>query len=200
MLLQVVFHAQLAEENGAFNIDDVIQTITEKMKRRHPHVFGDVQAADAKAVLANWEAIKQAERKEEDPPEKSLLSDLPRHLPALMYAEKAQKKAATVGFQWQNVHGAWEKLHEEIRELEEAIAAGNLEEQDAELGDVLFVLVNVARYLGIDPEAALRRTTEKFIRRFRFIEQSAARRGQTLHEMTLSEMDAYWNEAKKRGS
>jgi|LSQX01.1.fsa_nt_gb tetrapyrrole methylase family protein/MazG family protein len=200
VLLQVVFHAQLAEENGAFNIDDVIQTITEKMKRRHPHVFGDVQAADAKAVLANWEAIKQAERKEEDPQEKSLLSDLPRHLPALMYAEKAQKKAATVGFQWQNVHGAWEKLHEEIRELEEAIAAGNLEEQDAELGDVLFVLVNVARYLGIDPEAALRRTTEKFIRRFRFIEQSAARRGQTLHEMTLSEMDAYWNEAKKRGS
>jgi len=200
VLLQIVFHARLAEESGAFTIDDVIQTVTEKMKRRHPHVFGDVQAADAEAVLANWEAIKQAERAEESPREKSILNDLPRHLPALMYAEKAQKKAATVGFQWENVDGAWEKLREEIDELAEAIAAGNQDEQDHELGDVLFVMVNIARYLGIDPEAALRRTTGKFIRRFRFIEQSAARQGQTLHEMTLSEMDKYWNEAKKTES
>jgi tetrapyrrole methylase family protein/MazG family protein len=201
VLLQVVFHAQLATQSGAFTIDDVVHAITAKMKRRHPHVFGTVEAADAQTVLRNWEAIKQAERSEsgvqEATQKESLLSGLPRHLPALMLAEKTQKRAALVGFEWESLDGAWDKLNEEVDELAAVITAGSDSERSMELGDVLFAIVNVARYLRIDPEAALRQTTGKFTRRFRFIEQSAARKGQTLDEMTLSEMDAYWNEAKR---
>jgi tetrapyrrole methylase family protein/MazG family protein len=200
VLLQVVFHAQLAAERDAFTIDDVVDTITAKMKRRHPHVFGDVQVADAEEVLTNWEAIKRAERGVDatgNLPEQGLLEGLPRELPALMLAEKLQRKAATVGFEWEDIDGAWQKLYEEIRELEEAVTCGDANGRILELGDVLFALVNIARYLDVDPEAALRKTADKFLRRFRFIEQSAAREGQTLQEMTLDQMDAYWDQAKE---
>lgn len=200
VLLQIVFHSLLASQCGAFDIDDVVHTVTAKMKRRHPHVFGTVEADDEQAVLRNWEAIKRMEkaiRGDSASEDKSLLSGIPRQLPALMLAEKTQKKAAQVGFEWDSVAGAWAKLEEELQELTAAMATGTDEARTHELGDVLFALVNVARYLKIDPEDALRKTTDKFMRRFHYIEQSAARKGQTLSEMTLSEMDEYWDEAKK---
>lgn len=196
VLLQVVFHAQLASMRGAFDIDDVVKTITAKMRRRHPHVFAGTQVADAEAVLENWEAIKRTEKAGQEVA--GLLGSVPRHLPALMLAEVLQKRAAKVGFQWDDVDGALVKVEEEIRELKTATSSAPLAEQAAELGDVLFTVANVARYLGIDPEAALRATASKFCRRFRHIEKRAAMAGRALEEMTLNEMDAYWEEAKAK--
>jgi tetrapyrrole methylase family protein/MazG family protein len=203
VLLQVVFHAQLAAETGAFTIDDVVAGITAKMRRRHPHVFADTEAATVSDVLRNWEAIKQAEKAVQGTalPE-SLLDGVPRHLPALMRAEAVQQKAAKVGFEWDDVAGALDKVAEETKELREAAAAGSPERCRHELGDLLFALVNVARYLQVDPEAALHETTAKFMRRFRHIERRAAETGRELTSMTVAEMDRYWDEAKtlERGS
>lgn len=197
VLLQVVFHAQLATRSGHFSIDDVVATVTAKMKRRHPHVFADVVAGNASEVLRNWEKIKQAERVDKGQENtKGLLSDLPRHLPALMFAEEAQKRAARVGFEWPDVHGALEKVSEEIQELTESLESGTRTQQADELGDVLFALVNVARYAGVDPEDALRHTADKFAHRFRYIEEQTARMGRRLVDMSLEEMDVLWDEAK----
>lgn len=198
VLLQIVFHAQLAQEAGSFTIDDIVETVTAKMVRRHPHVFGDVEANDVSTVLRNWDAIKKEEKSAQGKPEpESLLSGVPRHLPALMHAEEVQKKAARVGFEWADVTGAVEKVAEEARELQDAVNDSDPAGQSAELGDLLFAIVNVARYLHVEPEEALRATTAKFMRRFQHIEERAAAAGRKLADMTVAEMDAFWNEAKE---
>ncbi len=196
-MLQVVFHAELARQAGNFDIDEVVAVITEKMIRRHPHVFADVVAEDAAAVLRNWEQIKKAEKSAVSVAgEQSLLAGVPRHLPALMQAEAVQKKAAKVGFEWAELPGAMGKVHEELEELEAACRMADESGISAELGDLLFALVNVSRYVHVDAESALRATTAKFRRRFRHIESQAAAAHRHLAEMSLAEMDALWDEAK----
>lgn len=196
VLLQVVFHAQIAAEFGRFDINDVIATVSEKLIRRHPHVFGNVEAKDAETVTRNWESIKSREQTGKE--RTSLLDGVPAGLPALMQAEKIQKKAARVGFEWENVAGALEKVKEEIEELIQAYqkAEPGANGSQEELGDVLFSLVNVARYLNVDPEMALRSTTRKFIERFHYIEEKAREEGRSVQEMTLEEMNALWEAAK----
>lgn len=203
VLLQVVFHARIASETGRFTMEDVVETLRQKLLRRHPHVFGDAEAADADAVEQTWAAVKQKERTRREAFENdSLLGSVPKALPALMEAEKIQRRAARVGFQWDDVSGAWEKITEELSELKEA--AFNTEgpvDADAiadELGDVLFAVVNVARYLHVDPEQSLRATNAKFRRRFHYIERAARKQGRDLEEMTLDEMDALWQSAKQK--
>lgn len=212
VLLQVVFHAQIASETGRFTMADVLDGLVKKLIRRHPHVFGDVKAHDAAAVVRTWEAVKERERthrnanreagRGSDPQPPSLLDGIPRHLPALMEAEKLQARAARVGFQWDDVAGAWDKVQEELDELRRASAGEEPAEAARsrvaeELGDVLFALVNVARYLQVDPEDALRAANAKFRRRFQHIEARARTQGRRLEDMTLAEMDALWDEAKE---
>lgn len=199
VLLQVVFHSQIASEQGRFDIDDVVRAITEKLIRRHPHVFAGAEAPDAQAVLANWEKLKQAEREEKPGTARrpSLLDGIPKDLPALMYAADVQKRAAKVGFEWEETAGALEKVMEELGEVAEARSAGDRERLFEEWGDLLFSLVNVARYDGIDPEEALRQAAKKFAARFRHIEARAAESGRELSHMSLAEMDALWEEAKR---
>lgn len=194
LLLQIALHAQMAREDGLFDINSVIEGITEKMIRRHPHVFGDVEVESSRDVLRNWEAIKRAEKG--DRPPESALEGVPAGLPALMRAHKIQKKAARVGFDWKATGDVVAKVHEEVRELEEAYRTGEPGKMKEELGDLLFALVNLARFLGVEPEGALAATTAKFIRRFRYIEEQAARSGRNLKSMTLEEMDHLWDEAK----
>lgn len=204
VLLQVVFHCQIASETGRFDIDDVIRAITDKLIRRHPHVFGDAEAHDAQTVLRQWEQLKVAEkaekmeRKQGRDGRPSLLDGIPRHLPALMRAADVQKRAAKVGFEWEDASGAHEKVAEELKELAEARKSGDRVKLFEEWGDLFFALVNAARYDGIDPEEALRRATRKFETRFRYIEAEAARQQKNLDEMSLAEMDALWDEAKRR--
>ncbi|HEY8418068.1 MAG TPA: nucleoside triphosphate pyrophosphohydrolase [Limnochordales bacterium] len=216
VLLQVVFHAQIAWETGRFSMSDVVDGLVKKLVRRHPHVFGDVHAEDAAAVVRTWEAIKQREKADREGEAEhepaSLLEGIPRHLPALMEAEQLQKRAARVGFEWEDVAGAWDKVQEELEELRRAAGLGSPAGKPAngrlpeaaraqvaeELGDVLFALVNVARYLDVDPEQALRAANAKFRRRFRHIEARARAQGRRLDDMTLAEMDALWEEAKGR--
>lgn len=199
LLLQVVFHAQVASESGQFNFDDVVEGICEKLIRRHPHIFADVEAKDAAQVLHNWERIKQQEREDESGKPSSLLDAVPKYLPALMQASKIQDKAARVGFDWQSADDAAAKVWEEADELREAMACGEPEHICDELGDLLFATVNVARLLKIDPEGALRHTNSKFAARFKFIESRAQENGTDLEDMTLEEMDEFWNEAKRLG-
>lgn len=203
VLLQVVFHSRLAEEAGRFTIDDVVQRATGKMVRRHPHVFGTVDAPDTATVLRNWEAIKRqesAERGEGPGAAPGLLDDIPRHLPALMEAEKVQRRAARVGFEWPDVAGALAKVEEEWKEVQQAREEGDPGRLRQEWGDLLFALVNVARYLSIDSELALREANAKFRERFRYIETKAAALGKDLETMGLEEMDALWEEAKEDGA
>lgn len=199
LLLQVVFHAQIASEHGDFTLDDVVAAICEKLERRHPHIFGNVRADNAEQVLHNWERIKQAERQSETGKRSSLLDGVPKYLLVLMYAYKVQDKAARVGFDWPNADEAAPKIWEEADELKEAMASGDEERIADELGDLLFAVVNVARLLKVHPEEALRRTSDKFAERFKFIEARADEMGTTLEDMTLSEMDEAWNEAKRSG-
>lgn len=212
VLLQVVFHAQLAAEKGVFDLSDVILGISEKLVRRHPHVFGDVKVTGADEVVTNWEAIKRkehaAERDAGEPEHAvefdSVLNGIPRGLPALLYAQKTQEKAARVGFDWPEVEPVWDKLREELRELENAAAAvkepasrNTMAMVQAELGDVLFSVVNLARFLGVDAEEALRQTTNKFHRRFHHVEKRVAAAGMTPEQAGLAVMDRFWDEAKK---
>ncbi|WP_018131765.1 bifunctional methyltransferase/pyrophosphohydrolase YabN [Effusibacillus pohliae] len=191
LLLQVALHAQIAAEEGTFTVYDTIQAINEKLIRRHPHVFGDKHAADADAALTNWEAIKLREKQDKGlPQQNSILDAVPGGQPAMMVSYKLQKKAAAVGFEWPNIGGVFEKLKEEVEELRVS------EDKAEELGDVLFVLVNLARYLKVDPEAALAKANLKFRRRFGYIEQKLAEQGKTFADSNLDEMDAGWNEAK----
>ena len=175
-------------------MNDVIEAISSKLVRRHPHVFGEVEVETVSDVVRNWDAIKRAEKQGQA--RTSLLDGVPKEFPALMRAEKIQQKAAKVGFEWDDVDGALAKAKEELGELEDAIASADQEQIKAEFGDLLFALVNVARYVKVDPELALQDATSKFVRRFQFIEKRAETQGLSLEDMSLAEMDAIWDEAK----
>ncbi|WP_280772191.1 nucleoside triphosphate pyrophosphohydrolase [Salipaludibacillus daqingensis] len=201
VLLQVLLHAQIGEDNGYFNMEDVISKVTEKMIRRHPHVFADVTADSAEEVVSNWEDIKKQEKQEAGKNENevmSLLDGIPASLPNLLKAFKLQKKAARVGFDWGEEAPMWMKLQEEIAEWLHEMKEGSYDAAVEEFGDVLFAFVNLARFHKIDPEEALRQTNEKFSRRFRYIEQVVSKRGDILSEQTLTELDSLWEEAKKQ--
>ena len=198
VMLQVVFHARMAEEVALFDVADVIGAINEKLVRRHPHVFGDVQADTAQEVLFNWEQIKRTER-ENARGRGSLLDGVPRELPALLRAHRLQEKASRVGFDWTEVEPVLRKVEEEYGELKAAIAERQPERMEAELGDLFFSLVNLSRFIAVNPEEALRKTIARFIARFRYIEEELARRGTSLNQATLQEMDALWDEAKTQG-
>ncbi|SFW13752.1 nucleoside triphosphate pyrophosphohydrolase [Chitinophaga sancti] len=191
LLLHIVFYAKIGSEQGQFTITDVINGICEKLISRHPHIYGDVKAEDEETVKQNWEKLKLKEGKT------SVLSGVPQSLPALVKAMRLQSKAKTVGFEWDNTEQVWEKVKEEVQELQEVVTAGNPDKIEDEFGDVLFSLVNYSRFLKIDAENALERTNKKFISRFQYIEKKAAEKGKSLDEMTLGEMDELWNEAKK---
>ena len=229
LLLQVLFYAEMAQEEGRFSIDDVLDRLCDKLIARHPHVFADVKAETSAQVLRNWEAIKQRERKQkagEQPAEessKSILDGVSRAMPALLEALKLSNKAAHVGFDWPNVDGLFDKLHEEIEELrgeikripppgptpigrgiagarEQALPEGLKERLEDEVGDLSFVLVNIARYLNVDPESALRQTNRKFRRRFRHVEEALRKSGKKLEEASLDEMEAHWQRSKSLGT
>lgn len=194
LLLQIIFHAQIAAENGNFDINDVITGICRKMIQRHTHVFGDAKAENAEEVLTNWEAIKKKEKGQKSQTE--VLKSVPANLPALMRSYKVQQKAAQVGFDWDNIDDVFAKVHEEIKELEDVYKSKNVERIVDETGDVFFALVNLARFLNVHPELALTRTINKFINRFEYIEQESKKMGKRLEDMKLSEMDELWNKAK----
>lgn len=210
LLFQVVFHSQMAREQGAFRFDDVVDAICDKMERRHPHVFGDAQIASSTAQTVAWEEHKRQERAEKK--NGSVLDDVPLALPSLTRANKLGKRAAQVGFEWSDVYGAIDKLDEEIAEFKAEVRALTCLQADtaassgegqrqherlaAEIGDVLFCVVNVCRYLKIDPEAALKQTNASFERRFRYVERGLQARGKTPQQATLAEMDALWDEGK----
>ncbi|MBW8814532.1 MAG: nucleoside triphosphate pyrophosphohydrolase [Caulobacterales bacterium] len=195
LLLQVVFHARMAEETGAFDFDDVARAINDKMIRRHPHVFADETYASLADQKEGWDALKAAEREAKGRPA-SLLDDVPLGLPGLTRAVKLSKRAAKVGFVWPTVEDVVHKLHEEVGEMLAEIEAGDLDKVRDELGDVLFVVANLARTLDVDPEDAIRSTNAKFVRRFGYVEQRLAERGKTPEQSDLAEMDALWDEAK----
>lgn len=195
LMLQIVFHAQIAKENASFAIDDVIHGVAKKMVDRHPHVFGDETCKTAEDVVQKWESWKQKEKG--SPTQQQILNDIPKNLPALIRALKIQQKASIVGFDWSQINDVWKKISEEMHELEEAISTKNTDNISEELGDTLFAFVNLARFLKIHPEFALTQTNEKFIRRFSYIENRALEENKKLEEMSLIEMDILWDEAKK---
>lgn len=194
LLFQVAFHARMAQERGAFDFADVADAINDKMIRRHPHVFGDEGRRTANEQATAWEALKQRERAGKA--RHGILDDVPVGLPALTRAVKLSKRAARVGFVWPSVKEVLDKLDEEVAELKAEVAGGDIEKLRGELGDVLFVVANLARTLDIEPEDALRATNAKFVRRFGFIEAALAERGKTPEMSDLAEMDALWDEAK----
>jgi len=198
LLLQVVFHARMAEEAEAFDIGEVIATVAEKLRRRHPHVFGEVKAETAQEVLFNWEEIKRRERKAATG-KASALDGVPRELPALLRAHRLQEKASRVGFDWKEAEEVSRKVEEELGELQAAMRQRQPERMEAELGDLLFALVNLSRFIAVNPEEALRKTIARFIARFRYIEEALARQGVLLRDATLEQMDALWDEAKQKG-
>jgi nucleoside triphosphate diphosphatase len=195
LLLQVVFHSRMAEEHGAFAFEDVARAINDKMVRRHPHVFADETYESLAHQKEGWEALKAAERQGKGRKE-SLLDDVPVALPGLTRAVKLSKRAATVGFVWPTVQDVVLKLHEEVGEMLAEIEAGDLEKARQEIGDVLFVVANLARTLDVDPEDAIRYTNAKFVRRFRYVEERLAERGRTPDQSDLAEMDGLWEDAK----
>ncbi len=192
LLFQIAFQCQLAKEAGEFGMEDVIKKISEKMIGRHPHVFGDAQFESSEEVLKQWEERKKEEGKQRE----SILEGIPRELPSLLKAHRVQSRAAKVGFDWEHLDDVSAKLYEELKEFGRAIERGGKEEIEEELGDILFSLVNVSRFLRVNPEEALKKTIRKFIARFHSIEKKAARSGRKLSEMSLEEMDKLWNEAK----
>jgi len=204
LLLHVVFHAQLGKETGQFDIDTVIGKISDKLVRRHPHVFGSERASTPEEVIKNWEAIKAQEKAEKlknrTPEQRSLLEGIPSRLPAIHEAHQISSRAARVGFDWPDVNGIFDKLQEEVRELKEVISSSGSEEKrdrlEDEIGDMLFVIVNIARYLKIDSESALKRANRKFKSRFQFMEKELAGQGKTLDQTSLDEMEALWQKAK----
>lgn len=193
MLLEAVFVAEITREEGTFDVYDSITAIHDKLVRRHPHVFGDVVADDAEQVLVNWEKLKSAERKAEN---KSVLSGVPRSLPALLKASRLTEKAARVGFDWRRTDDVFDKLDEEIGELREAVDSGDKSKIEDELGDLLFTIANIARKVSVNAEEALQSTNRKFMSRFEAMESRVHERGQNLDQLTLEEMDALWDEAK----
>lgn len=191
LLLHVVFHSNIAEESKEFTLEDVIEGISEKLIRRHPHVYGSAAAETAGAVVQNWEKLKMQEGRE------SLMDGVPRELPALLRAHRLTDRAAKVGFDWEKKEDAWRKVEEEVRELHAAIADGSDTAIEEEFGDLLFGLVNYSRFINVNPEIALRRTVDKFIARFQFIERRLKEMGKDIHSSTLEEMDRLWEEAKR---
>lgn len=195
LLLHVVFHSNIAEEQSEFTLDEVILGITEKLIRRHPHIFGDTKVSGAAEVKQNWEKLKMSEGRE------SLMDGVPKQLPALQRAHRLTEKASKVGFDWPKKEDAWNKVEEEVKELHAVIAEGNQDRIEEEFGDLLFSLVNYSRFIEVNPEIALRRTVDKFIFRFRYIEQRLKESGKDIHSSSLEEMDRLWDEAKsKKGS
>jgi len=191
LLLQIVFHARIAEEEGRFSIEEIVRSLNEKLIARHPHIFGEKKLENAKQVVHQWEQIKLNEGEK-----KGLLDGVPTAQPALNRAFRVQEKAAGVGFEWPHIQGVWEKLEEEVHEFRAAMSQKDARAREEEFGDFLFSLVNLARYLKINPEDALRKSVEKFIRRFRYIEEKISGRGGSLAEATLEEMDELWEESK----
>ncbi len=194
LLLHIVFQAQIAYEEGSFSIRDVLIGIADKLVRRHPHVFQDLSVEDAEAVKMNWERIKKKEKKER----KSVLEGIPGSMPALIHAQRTQEKAASVGFDWQDLSPIWAKLKEEEAELREALTLNDGAKIYEEVGDLLFTIVNLSRKLHIDAEAALKATTRKFSSRFNFIEDHYTQSGKDIHEASLEELDSIWDLAKER--
>jgi len=192
LLLHIVFHAAIAEENKLFSIDDVIDSINDKLIRRHPHVFGDVKVSGTKEILKNWEEIKLAEGRD------SILEGVPKSMPSLARAYRLQEKASKVGFDWEHKEDVWKKVIEEIEEMHEMEKSGDKEEFEKEMGDVFFALTNYSRFLGVHPENALRLTNEKFISRFEYVEKKIKELRKSFSESNLKEMDKYWEESKKK--
>ena len=192
-LLQAVFVAEIAQEEGSFDIYDVVTAIHDKLVRRHPHVFGDVEAKDAEQVLVNWEKLKNEERKAAN---KSVLAGVPQSLPALLKASRLTEKAARVGFDWRRTEDVFDKIDEEIGELRDAIEGKNPQNIHDEIGDLLFSIANIARKLDVSPEEALQSANRKFMRRFEAMERSVRSEGRNLDQLTLEQMDALWDEAK----
>jgi tetrapyrrole methylase family protein/MazG family protein len=191
LLLQILLHAQIANEAGEFTMREVTQGIATKLIRRHPHVFGESNASDAEEVALEWETLKQDERKSDD----SLLSAVPKGMPALSYSHSIQRRAAGVGFDWKELGGVVEKLAEEVEELQRA---STLQQRIREFGDILFALVNIARWQGVDLEEALRLANERFYRRFRYMEENCRERGISLRDLSFDEQNALWDEAKEK--
>jgi tetrapyrrole methylase family protein/MazG family protein len=194
LLLQPVFHAAIAEEAGDFDMADVVRTLCDKLVRRHPHVFGDLKISDSDAQVENWERIKKAEKGEERP---SALSGVPPHLPALLKAQKITEKASRVGFDWEHADQVFAKVMEELHEFEEAWEGGDESRMEDELGDLLFAIVNLGRFLSLNPEEALRKTINRFQRRFQYVERNLLSKGRKMNETPLADMDRLWEEAKK---
>lgn len=191
LLLHIVFYAKIGSETKDFDIADVAHSISDKLVDRHPHIYGDIDVADDKEVERNWEKLKLKEGK------KSVLEGVPRSLPAMVKASRIQDKVAGVGFDWEEPQQVFEKLQEELGELQEEVNANDQEKIEAEFGDVLFSMINYARFLNLDPESALERTNKKFIKRFQYLESKASILNKKLSDMTLAEMDVFWEEAKK---
>lgn len=194
LLFQLIFHARISEELGEFDIRDVLDSITEKMVSRHPHVFGNLNLESTEEVVQRWEEHKKREGKLRD----SVLEGVPRALPSLLRAQRVQERASRVGFDWKEAGGVLEKIEEELEEFREAVRSGEGKRMEEELGDLLFSIVNLSRFVNINPEEALRRTTDRFIRRFRYIETGARAMGRKLDELSLEEMDRLWEEAKEK--
>jgi tetrapyrrole methylase family protein/MazG family protein len=195
LILQPLFHAAIAEERGAFTIDDILGTLSDKLVRRHPHVFGDEEIRTSDEQVANWEKIKKEEKGEE---RKSALAGIPPQLPSLMKAQKITEKAARVGFDWERTDQVFAKVLEELHELEETMVDGNEERMEAELGDLLFAIVNLGRFLSVNPEEALRKTISRFERRFGHVEETLHAQGVSLKDASIAEMETLWEEAKNK--
>lgn len=191
LLLHIMFYSKIGSEQQQFTFDDVVEGVCNKLVNRHPHIYSNVKVENDTDVKQNWEKIKQKEGK------KSILSGVPQYMPALIKALRLQEKTKQVGFEWENTAQVKDKVTEELQELDEAVAQGNQNEIEEEFGDVLFALINYARFVKVDPERALELTNKKFIRRFQQVEEMAGAQGKSLHDMTLGEMDALWNKVKE---
>ncbi len=193
ILLHIVFYSKIGSEKNAFDITDVINSLCDKLIYRHPHIYGDVKVSGANQVLENWEQLKTTEKDGN----KTVLSGVPKVLPALIKANRIQEKVRAVGFDWEERSQVWDKVEEELQELKREVEVNNSDKMEAELGDFLFSVVNVARLYNIEPETALERTNKKFIKRFGYLEEKTIKQGRSLKSMTLDEMNVYWEEAKK---
>jgi XTP/dITP diphosphohydrolase len=193
ILLHIVFYARIASESGRFDITSVIHQVCDKLIHRHPHIYGDVDVSGAEEVTRNWEQLKLKEGK------KSVLEGVPQSLPSMVKAMRIQDKASAAGFDWEQREQVLDKVEEELRELREELRAGSLDRVQREFGDLMFSLVNLSRFIGVNPDEALERTNLKFISRFKYLEESATNKGRKLTEMSLDEMDVFWNEAKAKG-
>jgi len=191
LLLHIVFYAKIGSEKKSFDIADVANSISDKLIDRHPHIYGDIEVKDEEEVQQNWEKLKLKEGK------KSVLEGVPKSLPAMVKANRIQDKVSGVGFDWEEPHQVWEKVQEELGELNEEIEKGNKERIESEFGDVLFSMVNYARFIDVNPENALEKTNKRFIHRFQYLEEVAKKQGKKIANMSLAEMNVFWNEAKK---